>query len=59
VFPENEVVLLDIVNTSVELLSQILAKETLQQFKSSGAKSVEVRVEETPGQGASFLASLG
>lgn len=56
VFPENEVRLLDITNTSVELLSQILAKEALSKYKDLGAKSVEVRVEETPGQGASFLA---
>jgi 6-pyruvoyltetrahydropterin/6-carboxytetrahydropterin synthase len=59
VFPKNEVVRLPIVNTSVELLSQIIAEETLKEFAPQGAKEVEIRVEETPGQGATSRAVVG
>lgn len=52
-FPKNEVVLLDIVNTSVELLSELLAHDFYEDFKSLGVKTVQVSVEETRGQGAS------
>lgn len=55
VFPQNEVVLLPILNTSVELLSQILAQATYAEFMGRGAQSVEITVEETPGQAASSL----
>ncbi len=57
VFPQNEVVLLPILNTSVELLSQLLAQATYAEFKSRGAQSVEITVEESPGQAASSLFS--
>lgn len=58
VFPKNEVVRLPLVNTSVELLSKLLAEETLQEFRGRGAQGVEIRVEETPGQGATTRLQL-
>lgn len=56
VFPQNEVVLLPVTNTSVEQLSRLLAAKFMQEFAKYGVKSVMVTVEETPGQGASFKA---
>ena len=53
VFPENEVCLLPITNTSVEMLSQILAKEAFQEFKKYGVQEIRIQVEETRGQAAS------
>ena len=52
VFPENEVVLLPITNTSVEQLSRILAEDFYENFKKYQVKKVRVSVEETRGQGA-------
>lgn len=57
VFPENEVHLLPVTNTSVEQLSRILAEEFFAEFVSKGVASVRVRVEETRGQAASTLIS--
>ncbi|MFN7904822.1 MAG: 6-pyruvoyl trahydropterin synthase family protein [Pseudobdellovibrionaceae bacterium] len=55
VFPENEVVLLPLTNTSVEQLSRILAEDFFQEFKQYQIKEVCVSVEETRGQGASTV----
>lgn len=55
VFPENEVHLLPVTNTSVEQLSRILAEEFFAEFAAQGVASVRVRVEETRGQAASTL----
>lgn len=55
VFPENEVHLLPVTNTSVEQLSRLLAEDFMKAFKVYGVQSVRVRVEETEGQGASTL----
>lgn len=52
VFPQNEVILLPITNTSVEQLSGLLAQEFLQNFSQYGIVSLKVTVEETHGQGA-------
>lgn len=57
-FPEDEVVKLPISNTSVELLSELLAKSFLPFMKTYPIKSYTVRVDETPGQGASYLLEL-
>jgi 6-pyruvoyltetrahydropterin/6-carboxytetrahydropterin synthase len=57
VFPENEVHLLPVTNTSVEQLSRLLAEVFFSEFKSKGVSSVRVRVEETRGQAASHLIS--
>jgi 6-pyruvoyltetrahydropterin/6-carboxytetrahydropterin synthase len=57
-FPQEEVILLQIKNTSVEELSSLLAHDFLQAFKSYGVRQVRVRVEETRGQGASTTATL-
>jgi 6-pyruvoyltetrahydropterin/6-carboxytetrahydropterin synthase len=53
VFPESEVHLLPVTNTSVEQLSRILAEEFYNQFKHQGVHSVSFQVEETAGQAAS------
>jgi 6-pyruvoyltetrahydropterin/6-carboxytetrahydropterin synthase len=53
VFPENEVHLLPIKNTSVEELSRLLAEEFMQEFKKWGVQKIRVQVEETRGQAAS------
>ena len=53
-FPKNEVVLLPMVNTSVELLSKYLAEIIFKKFSKQGAEKIRVLVEETRGQGASF-----
>lgn len=55
VFPENEVILLPVTNTSVEQLSKILALEFFDQFKKHKVRKISVRVEETSGQGASTV----
>lgn len=57
VFPENEVHLLPVTNTSVEQLSRLLAEEFFQEFQSQGVSNLRVRVEETRGQAASHLIS--
>lgn len=56
VFPQNEVLLLPVTNTSVEQLSRLLAQEFLDQFKKFRVKTVQVTVEETRGQGATTVA---
>jgi 6-pyruvoyltetrahydropterin/6-carboxytetrahydropterin synthase len=53
VFPENEVCLLDVTNTSVEQLSRILVQEFFTEFQKYGVQKIRVRVEETRGQAAS------
>jgi 6-pyruvoyltetrahydropterin/6-carboxytetrahydropterin synthase len=53
VFPSNEVVLLNVTNTSVEQLSKILAEDFIQEFQKFQVKKLQVRVEETLGQAAS------
>jgi 6-pyruvoyltetrahydropterin/6-carboxytetrahydropterin synthase len=54
-FPLNEVVWLNVTNTSVEQLSQILAHEFHRQFKKFNVKTIRVTVEETRGQSASSV----
>lgn len=51
--PQNEVILLEVTNTSVEQLSRILAEDFFKAFRKYHVERVRVRVEETPGQGAS------
>lgn len=53
-FPANEVILLPIVNTSVELLSQHLAHLMAPFLSNYPIDSFEVKVEETAGQAASY-----
>jgi 6-pyruvoyltetrahydropterin/6-carboxytetrahydropterin synthase len=54
-FPQNEVVLLPVTNTSVENLSKLLAEALFKAFQKFNVKKMRVRVEETPGQSASYL----
>jgi 6-pyruvoyltetrahydropterin/6-carboxytetrahydropterin synthase len=58
VFPENEVHLLPVFNTSVEELSRLLAEDFLQAFKAFGILKISVEVEETLGQSASTELSV-
>lgn len=55
VFPKGEVLLLPVVNTSVECLSELLAQEFLGEFKKYGVQNLRVTVEETRGQSASTV----
>lgn len=57
VFPQNEVCLLGVTNTSVEQLSKILAQDFYREFKKFDVQKVRVTVEETRGQGASTVYS--
>jgi 6-pyruvoyl-tetrahydropterin synthase len=52
-FPESEVILLPVNNTSVEQLSKLLAEDFFKEFKKYGVTKIRVYVEETRGQGAS------
>lgn len=53
-FPVSEVHLLPMTNTSVEQLSKYLCEIIFNHFAKSGIEFLEVLVEETAGQGASF-----
>lgn len=55
--PQNEVIWLDISNTSVEQLSSLLAEEFLKEFKQYGVTQLTVEVEETRGQSAATTMS--
>jgi len=52
VFPNREVVLLPVTNTSVEQLSRLLAEDFMKEFRQYKVSFVSVQVEETAGQGA-------
>lgn len=52
VFPRNEVILLPIVNTSVELLSGLICDQLWGEYKAKGILGIKVQVEETKGQAA-------
>lgn len=54
VFPEKEVILLPVTNTSVEQLSALLAEQFAPVIFQWGFSEIEVEVEETKGQSASF-----
>ena len=56
--PANEVVLLPLANTSVELLSRWLWQQLAPSLMGSPAETLEVGVEETLGQSGSFSARL-
>lgn len=58
VFPISEVILLPVSNTSVEQLSRLLAEDFYQEFQQYGVIKVKVYVEETRGQGASFVSPV-
>lgn len=53
-FPKEEVHLLPLTNTSVEQLSQYLCEIIFKEYASTSIRYIEVFVEETSGQGASF-----
>lgn len=55
-FPKDEVRFLPVINTSVEELSRLLAEDFFKKMKKWQITQVWVLVEETPGQGASYLA---
>ncbi len=51
-FPRDEVILLPIVNTSVELLSGLLCEDLWVEMRTLGVEGIKVQVEETRGQAA-------
>lgn len=53
VFPQNEVILVPVSNTSVEQMSRLLAEDFFLEFHKLGVRQLVVRVEETRGQAAS------
>lgn len=55
VFPKNEVLRLPVTNTSVEQLAKLLSEKFMQDFRKHGVVKVLVTVEETSGQGASYI----
>jgi len=57
-FPKNEVVLLPIFNTSVELLSLHLSERLLSYLSQYKIECYHTRVEETLGQGATYIRYL-
>ncbi len=57
-FPINEVVWLEINNTSVEQLSLLLAKDFMKAFSHYHVQKIRVLVEEARGQSASSAVSL-
>jgi len=57
VFPCDDVVLLPIPNTTAEMLAQYLSKRALEELRQLGAqqlRSIEMEVEESPGQSAVY-----
>ena len=57
-FPANEIIWLDVTNTSVEQLSQVLAENFINEFRKYKIKKIKVEVEETRGQSASTTLSV-
>lgn len=58
VFPEKDVLLLPIANTSVELFARMLWQELVATFPASAFDALGVRVAETAGQSCWFRAPL-
>ncbi|MFN3696298.1 MAG: 6-pyruvoyl trahydropterin synthase family protein [Pseudobdellovibrio sp.] len=56
-FPADEIIWLDVTNTSVEQLSQVLAENFIHEFSKYGIRKIKVEVEETRGQSASTTLS--
>jgi len=59
VFPERDVLLLPVANTSVELFARMLWQELVVAVRGKGFDSLGVRVAETAGQSCWFRAPLG
>jgi 6-pyruvoyltetrahydropterin/6-carboxytetrahydropterin synthase len=55
VFPKEEVILLPVVNTSVELLTEVLGNKIWETQSKFGFHGLKIYIEETPGQGAFSL----
>ncbi len=56
-FPKNEVLLLPIINTSVECMAHLFAEKLKNRvsFKDLGVTQFLVKIDESPGQGAQVL----
>ncbi|HMH82767.1 MAG TPA: hypothetical protein VK531_07850, partial [Gemmatimonadales bacterium] len=62
VFPRIDCALLPVPNTTVEMLAQYLAGRVCKELASSGGvdlRAVEIEVEESFGQSATYRESLG
>lgn len=58
VFPKNEVLLLPVFNTSVELLAEYFFNQIKSDLKSGKILKAEVSITETAGQSAIYIAKL-
>lgn len=57
-FPEEDVVLVDLENVSIELLARRLWLEVAPELAGTPVEELSVEVEETPGQSCSYVARL-
>ena len=58
-FPEDDVVLLPLVNVSIELLARLLWGDIVPSVEDAPVEELAVEVEETPGQSCVYRARLG
>lgn len=57
-FPVNETIWLPVTNTSVEQLSELLAKKLITDFQPHQISKIEVSIEETQGQSATTVVTI-
>lgn len=57
-FPEEDVVLVDLENVSIELLAKSLWQQVAPELAGSPVEELTVEVEETPGQSCAYTARL-
>ena len=58
-FPEREVVLLPLVNVTMELLARLVWRQLAEDLDDVAASELAVEIEETDGQSARYSAPLG
>lgn len=58
-FPEREVVLLPLVNVTMELLARLVWRQLAEDLEAGSASHLAVEIEETDGQSCRYSAPLG
>ena len=58
-FPEREVVLLPLVNVTMELLARLVWRQLADDLEAASASHLAVEIEETDGQSCRYAAPLG
>jgi 6-pyruvoyltetrahydropterin/6-carboxytetrahydropterin synthase len=58
-FPEREVVLLPLVNVTMELLARLVWRQLADDLEAASASHLTVEIEETDGQSCRYAAPLG